>query len=361
MTSLTGPMSVILQRSPPASSAALFILGFDVGFAQIVFVNTTITGSGNLGSWIDLTPAIQSAVTFDSFSTIGRNSDTGLLFLSGSNLGIDKAVTSVDTGTTWLDATGSLPGGIGFSTIAYGGGVWIAVPNSGNDSLYRSLDNTISWAAVFTPDPGVRFFSNVFFTNGTWFAAAQKNSGLFSQEAFIYRSTDGVVWAQVFNSVVLDVLGSFGRFSSGATKYIAVGNDEDIGGTNACQYVVSSDGVTWSAPGVEPVIPNGGDLSAGTGTISGVEHFDNSTYVIVGDPATGGGKGAWISTDAAVSFVQLTDSNLEASMGAIVKVNDILLTSSSTPGSLAYTTNGSSYMLTAVPSLGAFTLLRSFT
>ena len=205
---------------------------------------------------------------------------TVLVFAAASAFAQLPAFSVVNTG---LDATFSNAGkGIfdpqtsGFSGVAFGAGLFVAVGSSTTEDVIRwatSPDGTTWTGRSQTIGGGMRAFgsSKVHFLNGKFlFFAAHSLPNNAGAVTMVYSSADGLTWTQ---NKVADGRPGFEEFDASPTLTVVAGSN---GGQMA-----SSDLVTWRAA---PVIPNAGgfdhlDLAYGNGKFfSSINGFGGTTY-----------------------------------------------------------------------------------
>lgn len=157
-----------------------------------------------------------------------------------------------DLGLTWsADGITGFDSTKQWTSVAYGGGVWIAVGVSANGVVMRSADNGLTWSAITASENSN--WNSVAYGGGVWVAVAGSSVG----PNRVMRSTDnGLTWT----ASAPDVVGTgnwrsvaYGQDGNGDGLWVAV---QDMSGS---QIMASPDGVTWT-PGTAPPRTRG-DLS----------------------------------------------------------------------------------------------------
>jgi photosystem II stability/assembly factor-like uncharacterized protein len=145
--------------------------------------------------------------------------------------GVDSAA-SIDVNS--ISEPASPFGGVQVNSVAYGDGRWVIVGSSGRTS---TSTNGTTWS-TFTTVGNTRQLYSVSYGNGLFIAVGASASN--SVTPCIYKSTDGVTWTGVLNSVstgyylLRDVV-----YENGV--WVAVGQK-----TTEPLICVSSDGTTWT-------------------------------------------------------------------------------------------------------------------
>jgi len=127
-------------------------------------------------------------------------------------------------GVTWT-AGGNLPAdlGTGVWSIAYGNGVWVAVPGGSVTQLYYSTDGGATWALTNTLNASAQQYARVRYIGGIFYV------GEFSGGNSCYKSTDGITWTVANAFVSMPTLFSIdwdGGVMGGGFVYAAVGTPD---------------------------------------------------------------------------------------------------------------------------------------
>jgi hypothetical protein len=191
--------------------------------------NYTVQGASNLAGGVFANPAWNTA------SLLAKRSWSGMCYGNGTFVMMDSAnattvcITSTD-GYNWVERTVPTTGYGGYTDVAYGNGVFVAV---GSDGKALTSTNGISWTqrtifagSNFSPIRLV-FGNGVFVAVGIW-SSTQQN---------IAVSTNGITW--VDKTFTADLISSL-AFGNG--RFVAIGGQPGISNS----VLTSPDGYTWS-------------------------------------------------------------------------------------------------------------------
>jgi len=147
-------------------------------------------------------------------------------------VGANGTILGSPDGSTWI--LEPEPAGGNYVGVTYGAGIWLAVGTT--DSLSGPiLRSTGDGTWTLHTIPGVRSTSRVAFQNGVFLVMALRDelNPLWNRKGRLYTSTDGVNWTA-------------GRDLEDAGE-ISVGNGQFIVCTALDGTLVSTDGVTWTS------------------------------------------------------------------------------------------------------------------
>jgi len=148
-----------------------------------------------------------------------------------------QTVAGAGTNAAWTASTGSLPNG-SYTSIAYGGGYWVAV--GGASSATRTADGN-TWVSVTIPTLGAGTYSSVCYGNGTFVAISSGSN------ATAISTTSGNSWTAggtlPSSTTWVSVAYGNGRFVAIASGGTEVAYSLDKGTT----WIASSAGLPASA------------------------------------------------------------------------------------------------------------------
>jgi photosystem II stability/assembly factor-like uncharacterized protein len=159
-------------------------------------ISTATVGSIPLPSTPDLSIASSSALTHIIF--LDANNGWGIASNDGGHI-----LRTVDSGTTWLNATPPGLTGIGYSTdlsVLDVNTAWVLVPNADffTGMLYRTSDGGLTWTSFAVPFGGTNI---QFLDASTGRALADRGAGAGSQSVEMFQTSDGGAnWLSVFNN-----------------------------------------------------------------------------------------------------------------------------------------------------------------
>jgi|GEM_PF-3046851 len=144
-----------------------------------------------------------------------------------------------------------------FTSIAYGGGVFVAIPNGGNVFM-RSQDAT-NWSSVGVPASAT--WTSVTYGNGMFVAVSSTTN--------ILTSIDGATW-----TLISGPLNDMRSVTYGNGMFVAVAN----GGTN--RVMTSRDGISWSVPATPAIDKSWSSVTYGNGIFVAVADGGTSNRIM---------------------------------------------------------------------------------
>lgn len=308
MTSLTGPMSAIFQRSPPGTTPPGPTMWIAVGAILNGGSNSRyFTSDTNGAVWSGgvappfLFPGGSSMVAIDydgiKWITVGQNGVVG-----------DKVALSSDDGVSWTTISGVLPldgilkaivgtgllwvigGNAGGIATSPTGSVWTTqvspFPSSVNGIAYNGVnlftavgDGLGVGTGVATSPDGVTWTSRISGSPDTFFSVAHDQVGqwiICGQNNNLQTSPDGITWTPQITPLAFD-LNAVAH--NGLGLWTVVG--QSVGGSS--QIATSPDGVTWT------------QRTAATPLELKSIDYGGGLWIAVGDQ--GGAAKAYTSTD----------------------------------------------------------------
>jgi hypothetical protein len=294
---------------------------------------------------------------------------------------IDMALTASDTwllltkapGNSFSNAfvTTTAPGSSGWSNVAYGNGVWVAVAKTTSTTagIARSTDGGATWSFVTTTAPAGSGWNDVAYGNGIWVAAVNSSS---TTASVAYSTDNALTWsfATLSDAVGKESIsygngfflmpGSGGvlRSSNGSTWTLVTttsmyrtgyGNGVWIGcvssGSGTAVYKSTDDGLTWSTINTGLVF---------SGAAFGAPAFGNGVWIIALNVISTT-KGIMRSTDGGDSWGFVTSTApaapwLYCSYGQ--GIWQLFASTSSTTAGIARSTDGGltwSFITTSAP------------
>ena len=235
----------------------------------------------------------------------------------------DKALYSTD-GITWN--TTSMPSNKTWKSVAYGNGVFVAVPFGHYKAAYST--DGISWSEMKILS-GSQNWNSVTYGNGKFVAVASYYNTDYSVTAY---STDGINWIQSNASPPC----LWGSVTYGGGKFVAVPYSRN-GSSSNTTAIYSTDGITWNTTSMPS--------SAEWGSIA----YGNGMFVASGYIRTNGyGKIAY-STDG-ITWNSVTTVNELIHFRHVAYGNNMFVAIAS--DTIAYSTDGITWNTSAMPSDG---------
>ena len=250
------------------------------------------------------------------------------VFVAVASSGSKRAMRSTDDGVTWTGVATSDDASrgtnyaypyLGWQSVAYGNGVFVAVANGKSKSTMRSTDYGLTWTGYASSDDTVAW-SSVTYGADFGFVAVGLNPDerpAVSNKAM--RSTDGgLTWT---GSASGDKGMSWSSVAFGHGVFVAVGGtayDETIFTTTAKCAIRSTDGgITWTEGSSVPIpqsmmqdVWSWSSVAYGNGLFVAVQQAgrDAPDMFMPDDPASTTANTTMVSKDFGVTWAQVTSA-----------------------------------------------------
>ena len=180
------------------------------------------------------------------------------------------AMSSIDGGITWKvgqqsSASESSNLNHGWTSVAYGKGIFVAVSQTGSIRTMRSTDGGTTWRGNPSSNDG-KYWNSVAYGNGVFVAVGALHSGTM-------RSTDGgITWSSGTPSSRDEMF--WFSVAHGNKVFVAIASKASRGGATTGGVTMSStdDGVTWTGR------PSSDDTKNGWNSVA----YGKGVFVAVG-------------------------------------------------------------------------------
>ena len=307
--------------------------------------NNTITLSSlSDGTYADCTITVAKTIIIEKLETIISDSLTITSFVvlpSYVAVGQSGKIITSSDGNTWNNRTSGTS--VNLIGITYGNSKFLTLTGlmdngTASPATVLTSDNGTSWASTSATcsSCGTDNFSinDVTYGNSTYVAVGQSGK--------ILTSSDGTSWDNRSSGTTSNLIG----ITYGNSKFLTLTGLMDNGTASPATVLTSDNGTSWASTSATC-------SSCGTDNVSinGVT-YGNSTYVAVGDNATGAGK--ILTSDNGTSWTSRISGTTSSPIG-ITYGNSKFLTLTGTmddgtdsPATVLTSANGTSWTSTSV-------------